>query len=178
MRSHNPEVVGSSPASATRKEKVIPTGMAFFFSLFVWSRTRTHRSGTVRWTVPATSSKTGGYLYFRLWRKCISSPASATRKEKVIPTGMAFFFSLFVWSRTRTHRSGTVRWTVPATGSKTGGYLYFRLWRKCISSPASATRKEKVIPTGMAFLFEAARNSDLQGGFALTYGACGANMNP
>ena len=31
-RAHNPEVVGSSPASATRKEKVIPTGMAFFFS--------------------------------------------------------------------------------------------------------------------------------------------------
>ena len=30
-RAHNPEVVGSSPASATRKEKVIPTGMAFFF---------------------------------------------------------------------------------------------------------------------------------------------------
>ena len=28
---HNPEVVGSSPASATRKEKVIPIGMAFFF---------------------------------------------------------------------------------------------------------------------------------------------------
>ena len=31
-RAHNPEVVGSSPASATRKEKVIPIGMAFFFS--------------------------------------------------------------------------------------------------------------------------------------------------
>ena len=30
-RAHNPEVVGSSPASATRKEKVIPIGMAFFF---------------------------------------------------------------------------------------------------------------------------------------------------
>ena len=28
---HNPEVVGSSPASATRKEKVIPIGMAFSF---------------------------------------------------------------------------------------------------------------------------------------------------
>ena len=31
-RAHNPEVVGSSPASATRKEKAIPIGMAFFFS--------------------------------------------------------------------------------------------------------------------------------------------------
>ena len=31
-RAHNPEVVGSSPASATRKEKVIPNGVAFFFS--------------------------------------------------------------------------------------------------------------------------------------------------
>ena len=30
---HNPEVVGSSPASATRKDKVIPIGMSFFFSL-------------------------------------------------------------------------------------------------------------------------------------------------
>ena len=30
---HNPEVVGSSPASATRKEKVVPIGTAFFFSL-------------------------------------------------------------------------------------------------------------------------------------------------
>ena len=28
---HNPEVVGSSPASATRKEKVIPTGWLFSF---------------------------------------------------------------------------------------------------------------------------------------------------
>ena len=30
-RAHNPEVGGSSPPPATRKEKVIPTGMAFFF---------------------------------------------------------------------------------------------------------------------------------------------------
>ena len=32
-RAHNPEVGGSSPPPATRKEKVIPNGMAFFFSL-------------------------------------------------------------------------------------------------------------------------------------------------
>ncbi len=29
---HNPEVVGSSPASATRKENDHPTGWSFFFS--------------------------------------------------------------------------------------------------------------------------------------------------
>ena len=51
LSAHNPEVVGSSPASATRKGKVIPTGMAFFFSLFVRCRTRTHLNATVRWTV-------------------------------------------------------------------------------------------------------------------------------
>ena len=33
--------------------------MTFFFSLFARCRTRTHSSGTVRWTVPATSSETG-----------------------------------------------------------------------------------------------------------------------
>ena len=31
LSAHNPEVVGSSPASATRKETAIPIGMAFFF---------------------------------------------------------------------------------------------------------------------------------------------------
>ena len=30
-RAHNPEVVGSSPASATRKEKVIPMGWLFLY---------------------------------------------------------------------------------------------------------------------------------------------------
>ena len=44
-------------------------------------------------------------------------------------------------------------------------------------SPADPTRKGKVIPTGMAFPFEAARNSGLQGGFSLTYYARGGNMN-
>ena len=32
--------------------------------ILCWKRTRTHSSGTVRWTVPATSANTGGYLYF------------------------------------------------------------------------------------------------------------------
>ena len=80
LSAHNPEVVGSSPASATRKGKVVPIGTAFFFSFFEGCRTRTHRSGTVRWTVPATSANTGGYHNFRQWRKCKSSPASATNK--------------------------------------------------------------------------------------------------
>ena len=33
-------------------------------SLCCSKRTRTHLHGTVRWTVPATSANTGGYIYF------------------------------------------------------------------------------------------------------------------
>ena len=35
-----------------------------FIFLLSRCRTRTHSSGTVRWTVPVTSSKTGGYNNF------------------------------------------------------------------------------------------------------------------
>jgi len=52
--------------------------MAFFFSLFAKDRTRTHSRASVRWTLAETSANTGFYLYFRLRRKCKSSPASAT----------------------------------------------------------------------------------------------------
>ena len=43
--------------------------------------TRTHRSGTVRWTVPATSANTGGYHNFRQRRKCKSSPVIRTNSK-------------------------------------------------------------------------------------------------
>jgi len=52
--------------------------VGFVFFLLCKGRTRTHSSGTVRWTVPATSANTGGYNYFRQKRKCISSPADPT----------------------------------------------------------------------------------------------------
>ena len=50
---------GSSPPSATRKGRVIPSGMTFFFSFFEWRRTRTDLDADVQWTSAATSSKTG-----------------------------------------------------------------------------------------------------------------------
>ena len=37
-------------------------------------RTRTYPIATCRWHVAATSANTGGFLYFRLRRKCKSSP--------------------------------------------------------------------------------------------------------
>jgi hypothetical protein len=40
--------------------------VAFLFWYGIRDRTRTHRSGTVRWTVPATSANTGGYHNFYL----------------------------------------------------------------------------------------------------------------
>ena len=78
-RAHNPEVVGSSPASATRKENS-HRKVAVFFSFFARSRTRTHSSAICRWHIAVTSANTGHYLNFRPWRKCKSSPASATIK--------------------------------------------------------------------------------------------------
>ena len=67
----------------------------------------------------------------------ISKSVQLARKEKVVPIGTAFFFSCSARRRARTHSRGTVRWTVPATSSKTGGYLNFCLRQKCISRPVS-----------------------------------------
>ena len=50
-------------SQAPQKRKSHPK-RAFFFCFFARRRTWTHSSGTVRWTVPATSANTGGYLYF------------------------------------------------------------------------------------------------------------------
>jgi len=80
-----------------RKEKVIPIGVAFFFSFFVRSRTRTHSRGTVRWTVSAISANTGGYHYFRHRRKCRSSPASAATKSQGFQNAN---FSAALWNST------------------------------------------------------------------------------
>ena len=52
--------------------------MAF---ILCWKRTRTRSSGTVRWTVPATSTNTGGYLNFRQRRKCKSIPVPCSTPE-------------------------------------------------------------------------------------------------
>ena len=41
----------------------------FLFGMAFRCRTRTHSSGTARWAVPATSSKTGGYYNFCPWGK-------------------------------------------------------------------------------------------------------------
>ena len=55
---HTHEVTGSSPVVSTKK-KDHPLG-GLFFLLERRQRTRTHFNATVRWTVAATSSKTGG----------------------------------------------------------------------------------------------------------------------
>ena len=41
---------------------------------------RTHLNATPRWGVAATSANTGGYLYFRQRRKCISNPSSSAKE--------------------------------------------------------------------------------------------------
>jgi len=89
--------------------------------------------------------------------KPISFSVRRARKEKVIPTGMAFFFSLFARSRTRTHSSATPRWTLAETSANTGFYLYFRLRRKCKSSPASATKLSSRNGFSLRLLFALAR---------------------
>ena len=97
-RAHNPEVVGSSPASATRKEKVIPNGMAFFFSPCVRSRTRTHLNATR--TSVAAEGLTEAIFYFL-------SPAKENA-NRVLPTQpnenpfskeVGFLFVLFIKRR-------------------------------------------------------------------------------
>ena len=62
--------IGSSPSSGRKKKNHTKwCGFSFW-----WLRTRTHSSATCRWHVAATSANTGGFLYFRLRRKCKSSP--------------------------------------------------------------------------------------------------------
>ena len=68
---------GSSPVTGTKiRGRLLPPS---YFG--IGKRTRTHSIGTVRWTVPATSANTGGYLYFRHKRKCISSPVTGTKNS-------------------------------------------------------------------------------------------------
>ena len=91
---HNPEVVGSSPASATRKEKVIPTGMAFFFSCYAMAgREPIYMQVSGGHLLPPVQKLVSSLIFLFLTEKekCKSSPASAARKEIVIPTVMAFF---------------------------------------------------------------------------------------
>ena len=54
------EAAGSNPVTRTKK-KDTACAVSFFLCM---GRIRTHLTGTVRRTVPAASSKTGGYLYF------------------------------------------------------------------------------------------------------------------
>jgi len=55
------QVIGSSPISSTKNKKSTQAGGLFVFRYGIRDRTRTHSSGTVRGTVPATSANTGGY---------------------------------------------------------------------------------------------------------------------
>ena len=50
--------------ATSQKRKSHPNRDGFFLFSFARCRTRTQSRGTVRWTVPATSANTGGYIYF------------------------------------------------------------------------------------------------------------------
>ena len=56
-------------------------------------RTWTHLNATVRWTVAATSSRTGCYLNFCQGQKCISSPVARTMSSS--HNGFGYDYSLF-----------------------------------------------------------------------------------
>ena len=77
---------GSIPVPCSKK-KDTPTGCSSFFC----DGNRTDGSGTVRWTVPATSANTGGYLNFRQRRKCKSIPVPCSKKEDTPPGCSSFF---------------------------------------------------------------------------------------
>ena len=63
---------GSIPVSGTKNRT--PLWVSCFW--YQGYRNRTVLNATVRWTVAATSSKTGGYNNFRQRRKCKSIPVS------------------------------------------------------------------------------------------------------
>ena len=82
---HTHEVTGSSPVVSTKK-KDHPTG-GLFFLLEIRQRTRTHFNATVRWTVAATSSKTGGNY------NVIESCCLHQQKQNIcLPTNVLFLF--------------------------------------------------------------------------------------
>ena len=79
-----------------------------FIFLLSRCRTRTHSSGTVRWTVPVTSSKTGGYNNFLpLGKKCKSSPVIRTSRNGTL-NGCRFicFFQIILGTRNRYTHGG------------------------------------------------------------------------
>ena len=122
---------------------------------------RTDRSGTVRWTVPATSADTGGYHNFRPWRAKMQID-SRTQQTRRTPARVSFFLEL---KRNRTDRSGTVRWTVPATSADTGGYHNFRPWRAKMQID-SRTQQTRRTPARVSFFLEMKRNrTDRTGGY-------------
>ena len=94
---------------------------------------RTHPNAPARWAGAATSSKTGGYRYFRPRRKCKSIPVSLFIGSTAPQRGAR----VLVTARDRTHLNAPARWAGAATSSKTGGYRYFRPRRKCKSIPVS-----------------------------------------
>ena len=81
-----------------------------FIFLLSRSRTRTHSSGTVRWTVPVTSSKTGGYNNFLpLGKKCKSSPVIRTSRNGTL-NGCRFicFFQIILGTRNLYTHGGVI----------------------------------------------------------------------
>ena len=66
-----------------------------FRTFLFCGRIRTHLNATVRWTVAATSSQTGGYLDFCLWQKCKSNPVIRTMRVVITDFVMAtpFYFN-------------------------------------------------------------------------------------
>jgi hypothetical protein len=90
-------------AAPNQKERPVP----LLFDLVGKARTRTRRKGTVRWTVPATSADTGGYLYFLPTAENANQVrlAAPNQKEGLAP----LLFDLVGKARTRTRRKDAAR---------------------------------------------------------------------
>ena len=108
---------GSIPLISTKKEHH-PDGVVFLFGIGIqMTGNRTHLNATVRWTVAATSSKTGCYLFLD------GSPH--LHQIRTPPTRVALLFGIGIqMTGNRTHLNATVRRTVAATSSKTGRCLF------------------------------------------------------
>ena len=87
-----------------------------------------NKIATVRGTVAATSANTGGFVYFRLWRKCKRISRIKCRQEHFfdIFSRKASTHRVFVFLVTEIRsKIATVRGTVAATSANTGGFVVF-----------------------------------------------------
>ena len=89
-RAHNPEVGGSSPPPATRKEKVIPIGMAFSFLPEAEEDSNPSECDSpVDCRLPPAGWRQ--HYRFRQRRKSKSSPPPATKKQDSLWAVLFFY---------------------------------------------------------------------------------------